>query len=186
MLLSELAGLIDPEDASPVDAARIAAFEAEVGFQLPSALKSLLTTSGAGNLNQSVMAAWGDLHHEGRNALTIAQLFGLDREAWRSIRPLSLHIEEMGYRCDGVPAGIFCFGDDWCGNVVTVDLREASYGTIARVDHETVGDRFEDPETYEIAATSFDDFIEMLTPSPEDEDDWWDRFLGTTNKQKLQ
>ncbi len=171
MRLDELIALVEPEAGVKPGAGDVEAFEAESGFRLPTALKSLLARTGGGNLERDVVAIWPEQRTVGGLArLHIAQIYGFRLQPWRTVRPLSVHIKEMEVSCEGVPNGIFCFGDDLCGNVVTVDLRDQTFGNVAIVDHEMVGDHFDDEETYRLVATSFQEFLLMLNPSEEDDD----------------
>ena len=60
---------------------------------------------------------------------------------------------------EGVPPHIYTFADDWGGNVLTFD---AVSGEIGFVDHETFGERFDDPGTYRVVAKDFDDLLQRL------------------------
>ena len=170
MLLDELVALVEPEPGANPTERDVETFQIESGYRLPTSLSTLLAKTGGGNLKRILVAEWANESFVGGKAsLCIAQIFGFSLEPWRSIRPLSLHIEQMEVRCEGVPNGIYCIADDWGGNVVTIDLRDATYGNIGFVHHETVGDRFTDRETYELVAGSFEEFLTMLNPAEEDE-----------------
>ncbi len=77
---------------------------------------------------------------------------------YHHIRSLQRHFEDLEHSVADVPDGIFTIADDMMGNFLTIDLRRDSFGQIGVVDHETIGDNFYDPETYEVLAQSFSDF----------------------------
>ena len=165
MRLGDLLDLIDTEGGPGAERGDIDAFEQAIGYRLPEGIRQLLTRANGGELLQPVGAEWPcPIFAGGIAALSIERVFGIDRDPHESIRPLSNHFADMQIDVAGVPAGLFVIGDDWGGNVSTIDLRNASYGRIGWVDHETIGESFDDPETYLEVASSFDEFVAMLQP----------------------
>ena len=165
MRLADLLDLFDPQCGPGLDLRDIDAFEQRIGYQLPEGVRQILRRANGGNLSAPVGAQWpSPLFSDGVAALSIERWFGIDGDPHASIRALSNHFADMQIEVAGVPADIFVIGDDWGGNVVTLNLGKAGYGRVGWVDHETIGERFDEPETYLEVASSIDEFVAMLHP----------------------
>lgn len=165
MNIEELASLVKHEGPR-VTETELTAFEQGLVAPLPEEFRRfLLLVGGGGELNESFEYEWEIPRHLGpvRRNYWIEIFCEPDgRDEYHSIRSLQRHIADMGYMCVGVPPEVVVIGDDWSGNFLTIDLRSSSYGQIGMVDHETVGDRFEDEETYAVIAPSFGAFAAKL------------------------
>ena len=150
------------EASSPPSAGQkeIVAFESQHGFELPSVLRQLLAARDGGDVYPCYRIRWPDKAFvSGYGGAGIAQIFGLRRDPWQRIVPLREYFTGIEASVEGVPAHIYTFADDWGGNILTFD---AVSGDIGFVDHETFGDRFDDPGTYWVVANGFDDLLQRL------------------------
>ena len=164
MEIEELASRIT-HDGDRIGEAELGAFEKSLAQPLPADFRCfLLLAGGGGELDEPLVYDWrsstplGPVDAEYGVALFCRPV----GDEYHSIRPLHRHIEDMEHLCTGVPREIYVIADDWGGDFLTIDLRSDSYGQIGLVDHETVGDHFEDAETYEVIAPSFSAFVAGL------------------------
>ena len=170
MEVEELALRVWPE-GDRLTETDLVAFETTLTHLLPGDFRRfLLLSGGGGRLFDPLVYEWQMPSHLGSVTAqyAVAEFCAPGGDEYHSIRPLHRHIEDMGYVCAGVPRDIFVFADDWSGNFLTIDLRPDSYGYIGLVDHETVGDNFEDDETYMVIASSFSAFAARLRDLPEE------------------
>lgn len=144
----------------------VASFEKAISTRLPEDFRRfLLLTGGGGEIDEPLEYVWGAV--DCPDAIIGGYWVELfcrpdGRDEYHSVRPLHRHIEDMEITCADVPDGIFVIADDLSGNFLTIDLRADHYGKIGIVDHETVGDHFDDPETYVVVAPNFKHFVAQL------------------------
>ncbi len=158
------------EDQSlTLDEADISSFENAVGFALPPAYRNFLSERNGGELKNAVGGEWKSaLYQGGIGQFFIDRFFSIGGAEYENVRSLEDAFEEMEVDSSAVPAGIFCLGQDYGGNYVTIDLRPETYGHIASVDHELIDENFGDEESYQVFAYSFTEFLQMLQNVDED------------------
>jgi cell wall assembly regulator SMI1 len=164
MEIDELAARVSHEGPR-ITEAELADFDASLGRPLPEDFRRfVLLSGGGGELDEALEFSFEIQKHLGPvRANGFVELFcAPGGDEYHSVRPLYRHIEDMEYVCAGVPRDIYVIADDWSGNFLTIDLRPETYGQVGLVDHETVGDHFDDFETYFVVAPSFSAFVAGL------------------------
>lgn len=136
-------------------------FEKSTGYHFPDDYRSFLNVAGGGG-----EVSLSDVEYlefkKSRTTYYPSIFCSLGSDEYHDIRPLQKHFEDLEHAVARTPSGIFTIADDGMGNFLTIDLRADSFGQIAIVDHETIGDNFADPETYEIVAETFTEFVKKL------------------------
>jgi SMI1 / KNR4 family (SUKH-1) len=159
MKIKDLSARVVAEGPDLSDEA-ICAFAADLGFNLPLDYSEFLhRTKGGGTVT---LGSVEYLEFKKSKMNYSPEIFcAPGNGGYHHIRSLQQHLIDLEHPVSGVPAGIFTIADDMFGNFLTIDLREETFGQIAVVNHETVGDDFNDPETYQILASSFSEFAKF-------------------------
>jgi hypothetical protein len=165
MKIEELAARIAEKKPGLSDK-EINAFEAELGFSFPDDYMQFLhLAKGGGELK---LGSVEYLEFKKSKMSYHPEIFCLPGIGeYHHIRSLDRHFEDLEYQVTDVPCGIFTIADDMFGNFLTIDLRSNSFGQIAVVDHETIGENFNDPETYKILTSSFSEFVKFCNLAKE-------------------
>ncbi|MDZ4306388.1 SMI1/KNR4 family protein [Allopontixanthobacter sp.] len=162
MKTDELLGLLI--EVSPAMESTLNGFEQRSGFQLPADYRKFLSRSNGGQFSNALELRWPSPGYVGGEATTyVNRLFAIDAAPdWTAVRNMQQVLSDIEHPMFGVPDDLFSFGDDGCGNFLTIRLNAAHSGEIGFMDHETMGDAFTDPETYETVAPSFEHLLSML------------------------
>ncbi|MEQ1538356.1 MAG: SMI1/KNR4 family protein [Sphingorhabdus sp.] len=141
-------------------------FEKQLGYEFPQKFRSfVLLCRGGGEicLNDAETLEF----KKSKERYYPRVFFQPGAGGYNHIRPLSAHFADLGIKVADTPCGIFTIADDLCGNVLTVDCRTDTFGQVAIIDHETVGDSFFESETYTVVCVSFEDFVKRCHISVE-------------------
>ncbi len=148
------------------EAAGIEGFETRAGYVLPADYRNFLARRNGGLLAGTVEARWlSSLYRGGYGVVQVERFFSMGGDEAGEVRSIGIELADMEHDPAGIPDGIFAIGADVFGNLVTIDLRAASYGQVAVVDHEVIGESFPDAESYQIVAGSFSEFVSLLRRS---------------------
>lgn len=165
MTIDRLASLIP--DSSGVTPTAVKSFEVEHEVKLPVDYKTFLELKNGGDFESESsleMVFDSPLYQGGEGNVGFDRAYAIGGTAYEAVIPLSKWLTDTEREVTSVPDKIFVIGEDIMGNQITIDLRDGSYGQVALVDHEMVGDDFYDEETYQIVAESFAEFVSKLTP----------------------
>lgn len=161
MKIDELARIVVAEN-SKLPEASLQAFENALDYDLPWDFRTFLWLTGGGGKVELEASQYLAFKNAGEkySPFTFCRPAGED---YHDIRALSVHLDSIEQPCAGVPKGIFTIADDFMGNFLTIDLRQRTFGEIALIDHETIGESFTDTETYRVIASSFSEFVRHCT-----------------------
>ncbi|PKP91135.1 MAG: hypothetical protein CVT77_13055 [Alphaproteobacteria bacterium HGW-Alphaproteobacteria-16] len=162
MTIDEVVALV--VEVFPATETALRGFEQRINFQLPTDYRSFLSRSNGGQFSEALELRWPSPGYVGGEATAyIDRLFAIEGDPdWTAIRAMQDVLSDIEHPMSGVPDDLFAVGDDGCGNFLTMRLGGAFGGEIGFMDHETMGDAFTDPETYEPIARSFGHLVSML------------------------
>ncbi len=124
MNLEELAAIIDNEGGAPAKPEDLDAFEAAIGFSLPSELRRFLTLSGGG-LVFNPPAVYHDAADRSFRLRRMSDLSGIKEE----------YTNPKSYP---LPKELLRIGSDAGGNGIMICLRHDRFGEVFMLDHEMV------------------------------------------------
>jgi len=154
-----MAHVRDSNRNGPLDAARLAAFEAQVGAKLPDEYREFLLTHNGGELSPDELVLPGET--EPFSSLA-GPLFGLHDG------PSAL--DEVWENCDGeVPPELLAFAQDVGGNLLCIGIRGESRGRVYFWDHDGADPGADEPGWDNVTplARSFGAFLNHLgAPQP--------------------
>jgi hypothetical protein len=154
--------ILNPRPYGSLSENRLCEFEHDFGLELPSDYRAFLLEFNGGSPNPSFF--WIVKSSDGSS---VHQLYGLhDGPPPYSIQTYA------GKERYGIPSGMLKIGDDGVGNSICIGVSESIEGKIYFLDHELHPNN--EPESMEgitRLAESFDSFLAILQPSPEDAQD---------------
>jgi cell wall assembly regulator SMI1 len=160
MQVADFDALFEETENPKIDQADIDRFDESNGFRLPTDFAAFLLHCNGGEPAKDIGAEWqSELYQDDFGRYYPAVFYELNGNGYQSIRSLMTIFSEMEIDNSNVPHGIFCVADDMCGNYLSIDLRPENFGQIAMVSHEQLDEAFDDPEAYQVLASSFSDFV---------------------------
>ena len=161
--IPSLAEFVDGNSKTVNSTDKLKVFKRLHGITLPEDYESFQAISDGGELpNPLTIIFSSSLYQSGEGRIDLEHIYGAGRKDRHGVIPLSVWFKSTERAVTSVPRKIFVIGEDSWGNQITMDLRSDTFGQIALVDHETVGDDFYDRETYVVIAPTFSNFVSRL------------------------
>jgi len=143
--------------------AQIARLEKSLNAKLPNDYKAFLAICNGGKLDEQLEVSFrSDRYVDGYGNAIVERFFAIGSRGETAVRPVKKHLSEIGQLPENTPDHVICIADDYSGNAITLDLRSRSYGQIGLIDHELIGESFDDSEGYQVVSSSFSDFVAGL------------------------